>query len=143
MLSHRANVRFLLFKLSCGDDQWVPYDMNISPVDNMYDKPDDLDPQPEFPLRTEMVFYKETLWDPPKIEILEGDIFERSSSTAEKPPPPTLDKPVFPSALLLLVLWVGGLVLWCYVFLRPMSLSLRGPVHPRKKKNVTKLVKNV
>jgi hypothetical protein len=129
--------------MSCGDDQWVPYDMNISPVDNLYDKPDNLDPQPEFPLRTEMVFYKETLWEPPKIEILEGDILERSDSSTGKILPTTVDKPVFPSALLLLVLWVGGLVLWCCIFLPPMSLGLQGPTHPRKKRNAMKLVKNV
>jgi Glycosyltransferase (GlcNAc) len=31
---------------------YVKYDASISPFENLHDKPDDLDPQPEFPLRT-------------------------------------------------------------------------------------------
>lgn len=31
---------------------YITYDANVSPYENLHDKPDDLDPQPEFPLRT-------------------------------------------------------------------------------------------
>jgi len=129
-------------KIPCGDDHWVPYDANISPVENLYDKPDNLDPQPEFPLRTKMVFYKETNWDLPKIEILEGDLFQTqqadttTDTTPQNIPTTTTDEPVvFPWAPLLLVVWIMGLVWWCSVFLRP---SVRRPKGTKTKKKLAK-----
>jgi Glycosyltransferase (GlcNAc) len=35
-----------------NNTDYVAYNANISPFENLHDKPDDLDPQPEFPLRT-------------------------------------------------------------------------------------------
>lgn len=29
----------------------MPYDLSMSPLENLFDHPDDLDPQPEYPLR--------------------------------------------------------------------------------------------
>jgi hypothetical protein len=87
-----------------------------------------------------MAFYKETSWDPPKLEILEGDIFEKADSSGAKPLPATANQPIFPSAVLLLVFWVIGLIVWCSIFLRPAT---SGPKGSRKNRRVPKLVKDV
>lgn len=36
----------------CDQLQWIPYDWTIQASENLYEDADDLDPQPEFPLRT-------------------------------------------------------------------------------------------
>eukprot|EP00529_Nitzschia_sp_RCC80_P023786 CAMPEP_0113522820 /NCGR_PEP_ID=MMETSP0014_2-20120614/45390_1 /TAXON_ID=2857 /ORGANISM="Nitzschia sp." /LENGTH=465 /DNA_ID=CAMNT_0000420897 /DNA_START=119 /DNA_END=1512 /DNA_ORIENTATION=+ /assembly_acc=CAM_ASM_000159 len=71
--------------LPCGNFAWVPYDPNISPVENLYDNPDDLDPQPEYPLRTKMVYYKEVDAIVSDLEILEGDLHPAQREMAAAP----------------------------------------------------------
>jgi hypothetical protein len=41
----------------CVGREFVSYDTSISPVDNMFDSPNDLDPQPLFPLRSNLTYY--------------------------------------------------------------------------------------
>lgn len=43
----------------CTGHQWVPYDMSISPIEQLYNNPNNLDPQPEFPMRTQMIYYQQ------------------------------------------------------------------------------------
>jgi hypothetical protein len=124
----------------------VPYDSNISPVDNLYDKPDDLDPQPEFPMRSELTFYKEDSWEPPKLEVLDGDILgeDTTSSQHDTGRQVGVEQSNFPSAILMLLLWFAGMVLWCAVFLRSGSSSgLRRKKGSRKKNSNPKMVKDV
>lgn len=128
-------------KLPCGDDEWVPYDSNISPVANLYDKPDDLDPQPEFPLRTEFTFYIGQEWEPPKLEILEGDVLGEDGTVtqAKQQDAATTEPSSYPSAFVLTVLWILGLCAWCSFFLRSGS----SPTLRRKKSSSAKMVKDV
>ena len=117
--------------------------MNISPVENLYDKPDDLDPQPEFPLRSEMVFYKESERVLPQLEVLEGDVLGEDSTSTQNEKFVAVEQTSFPSALLLLVLWVIGLIAWCSVFLRSGSSSgLRRKKGVQKKRNNPKVAKD-
>eukprot|EP00339_Tiarina_fusa_P005024 CAMPEP_0117014916 /NCGR_PEP_ID=MMETSP0472-20121206/12010_1 /TAXON_ID=693140 ORGANISM="Tiarina fusus, Strain LIS" /NCGR_SAMPLE_ID=MMETSP0472 /ASSEMBLY_ACC=CAM_ASM_000603 /LENGTH=492 /DNA_ID=CAMNT_0004718591 /DNA_START=24 /DNA_END=1499 /DNA_ORIENTATION=- len=119
--------------MSCANHEWVPYDLNISPVDNMFDEPDDLDPQPEYPLRTKMAFYREEeVKQPPSLEILgEGDVADIAKELIpnkdEQALPdslPTTVESMYPSGTLIFVLWVFGLLAWCGLFLSvPSSTS--------------------
>jgi hypothetical protein len=121
----------LLLQTSCIGDEWVPYDVNISPTDNLYDEPDNLNPQPEYPLRTELTFYEEEDGDASSIEVLEGDLMGDSSS-ASKDASLSSDETVisshkkalpsrphgspFPPASVLIPLWLLGLVVWFMTF---------------------------
>jgi len=140
----RAFLFFGCLQLPCGKDEWVPYDLNISPIENLYDKPDNLDPQPEFPLRTELVFYKQETWEPPKLEILEGDLLGDEAMMSHNNNQAADDQPTFPTTILLLVLWVIGLCFWCFVFLRSTaSPGLRRKKTVRKTDRSAKMVKDV
>jgi hypothetical protein len=61
------NVGPLPKNMNCANLKFVPYDTQISPADNLYDNPNDLDTQPEFPRRTDLIFYKqvEQVIEPP------------------------------------------------------------------------------
>jgi hypothetical protein len=121
----------LILQASCIGDEWVPYDVNISPTDNLYDEPDNLNPQPEYPLRTELTFYEEEDGDASSIEVLEGDLMGDASS-ASKDASSSSDESVisshnkalpsrqhvspFPTASVLIPLWLLGLVVWFMTF---------------------------
>jgi hypothetical protein len=107
--------------LSCADFQWVPYDTSLSPVENLYANPDDLDPQPEFPLRTELIFYKEVEVEMPDLEVLVSDWHqeEHVNGAATAPvvsahPPPPNETNDFPSFLSMFLMWIIGLMAWLY-----------------------------
>jgi hypothetical protein len=109
----------ILQQLPCGNFQWVPYDTSISPVENLYSNPDDLDPQPEYPLRTEMVFYKVEMEDTsPDLELLAGDLHpiarrhgldEQAVGTS-----PSLESSNSHSFTFMFLLWILGLLGWFY-----------------------------
>jgi hypothetical protein len=107
----------------------VPYDSNISPVANLYDKPDNLDPQPEYPLRTALTFYKEED-QPLGLDILEGGAMSELQPAANSP---------FPSSLVLFTLWIFGLIVWCTMFVNPASTSAKaaGGKQLRRKKVIS------
>jgi hypothetical protein len=52
----------------CANHQWH-HDL-VSPVDNLFDKPDDLDPQPEYPLRSELGSRKQEDQPAPSLNVL-------------------------------------------------------------------------
>ena len=124
--------------MSCGNDQWVPYDMNISPVDNLFDKPNDLDPQPEYPLRTKMVFYEGEDWKPLQLDgggadpIAVGDE-QRNHESMPKGLPPSVEASRYPSGILIFLLWILGLVMWCAYFVVGVAGST-GKKKPRRNK---------
>jgi hypothetical protein len=101
-------------KMTClhGSD-YVPYDKSISPMANLYDEPANLDPQPEYPLRTNLVF-AETTRQGHKGSLLDDTPVGAVSRLAVRHSP--LSK--LPSASLLFILWLFGLVLWCLLFFR-------------------------
>ncbi len=107
----------------CSGAQWVPYDASKSPVDNLFENPDNLDPQPEFPLRSEMVFYEQVVlksphaaYTPPRAEyqpvsVPVNDAYESQSS--------------LPSLPVLFILWILGLVFWCLFCMKPSNRKPR------------------
>ncbi len=113
----------------CSGAQWVPYDASISPVDNLFDNPDNLDPQPEFPLRSEMVFYEQVVlksphaaYNPPRTEYHPVSVSVPVNDTQSS----------LPSLPVLFILWVLGLVFWCLFCMKPSNRKTR----PKKKKSL-------
>ena len=112
--------------------------MNISPVDNLYDKPDDLDPQPEYALRNKMVFYKEEDWKPliPNLDIEGSDSIGGEENpydgSVPKEVPQSLETSRQPSGTLLFLLWLLGLLTWCASFVGQPKQSKNGK--PRRNK---------
>ena len=97
-------------------------------MENLFDKPDDLDPQPEYPLRKKMTFYKKEI-QPPSPEVLEGDVASDTPVT----------RSAFPSTSMLLSLWILGLIMWCMAFMPTSSSSRKRP----RQKRVQKAMKSV
>eukprot|EP00535_Pseudo-nitzschia_heimii_P005467 CAMPEP_0197184714 /NCGR_PEP_ID=MMETSP1423-20130617/10409_1 /TAXON_ID=476441 /ORGANISM="Pseudo-nitzschia heimii, Strain UNC1101" /LENGTH=518 /DNA_ID=CAMNT_0042635597 /DNA_START=253 /DNA_END=1809 /DNA_ORIENTATION=+ len=108
----------------CENFEWVPYDSDISPMDNLYSNPDDLDPQPEFPLRTQLIFGENYGTD--------FSDLQRSSSLDGAYASP-LDSSRVPYGTLIF-LWVLGLILWCYVHAFSFSTPNTTRVKRRKKR---------
>jgi hypothetical protein len=78
-----------------------------------------LDPQPEYPHRTELIFYQEEEAEQLRLEVLEGDILgeEILDSFTKKLSPIDSSRPSpFPSASKIVSLWLLGLVLWFLKF---------------------------
>lgn len=123
----------------CLHSDYVTYDKSISPVANLYDEPANLDAQPEYPLRTQLKFVHQPTYDlPPNLDqpaLGESDFVHHPASVARSP----LSK--LPSASLLFLLWVFGLVLWCLLFLNnPPSEFSTKKRSPRKAKPAKKRV---
>lgn len=117
--------------IKCANLDWVPFDSSISPTENLYQDADDLDPQPEFPLRTELTFYQEM--DQPvgaslQIELGQDPILEKTAAFHETPPTDANDLPVFT----IFTLWMFGLVVWCVIFVHQGGSTV--PQKKRKKK---------
>ena len=126
----------------CAGHHWVPYDANISPVENMYNKPDNLDSQPEFPLRTEFSFYKQEKEIPSQnLQLIDGDVVSIKDGQQQESHHSLRDSvtPVHssrgPSGALLFLLWIVGLIGWCVLFVAPKSgtRTSSGGSKPRRK----------
>ena len=128
-----------LESLTCSGKGWVSYDEGISPVQNLFDNPDNLDPQPEFPRRSKLVFYKQDIQALPDIDVdvgissdldapVEADQYLQNGGTS------------FPSFLLLFTLWIFGLLVWCTMFVLKNASAGR---KPRSKKAKLKQSKEV
>lgn len=121
----------LLEQAPCANLQWVPYDSNISPVENLFDKPDDLDPQPEYPLRTSLTYYKQEDDKPmASLEVLEGDLVAAGADGHRVLPhgEPDLDatyQSPLPPVSTLLILWIFGLMVWVMTFMNK-SIGING-----------------
>lgn len=109
--------------------KWVPYDFDISPTENLFNHPDNLDPQPEYPQRTKCVFYEEEVANAASIDVLEGDIMGEYGEGGGKAAPRTHASP-YPSGTILF-LWVVGLVVWYLKFAANAPTSKERK--PRKK----------
>lgn len=116
LLSKRGN---LGGNLICAGHQWVPYDTAISPTDNLETDTDHhRDPQPEYPLRTNLVYYDQ-------VEIKETDpLVAYNSPLADSrklahdyghAEPDGSGANLPPTSLLVLV-WIFGLFVWYIMF---------------------------
>lgn len=101
----------------CNNLKYVPYDANISPTDNLYDNPNDLDSQPEYPLRTDLKYYKqvEQIIEPPAMDS------PVNVNSAVEP----VEVSPFPPASTMFSLWFMGLALWCVYFMNSGSRASR------------------
>ena len=94
-------------------------------MENLYSKATDLDPQPEFPLRTKTVFYHEMDMPPgiPELLVKDGkDARPQVAGTANMVVPPHVESSSPPVAILF-ILWVFGLIVWCMVFVNTNGAS--------------------
>ena len=113
---------------NCANRAWVPYDASISPIENAFEKATDLDPQPEFPLRTQFSFFVEQESKPDKFMVTDGN------PVAEQHAFPSVNRNSSnsPSFTMLLLLWILGLVVWCFFFVNTGG-SRRAPRRRRTK----------
>jgi hypothetical protein len=125
----------------CLGQTWVPYDATISPVENLFDKPDQLDPQPEYPQRTKLVFYEQVAFEVPKLELNFSEDAASDYGLRHGDALPLVEGHTssFPSSGSLFVFWTLGLMIWCYVFAIPGA----GKTPVRKKKSKDNLAKDV
>ena len=98
--------------MKCANLEWVPYDSSISPMDNLYEDADDLDPQPVFPLRTQPTFYEPMDQPVGRIQLELGKGFGSKKEVAAVHKQSNEQLPVFT----IFVLWIFGLIVWCVVF---------------------------
>ena len=121
-LEEFANMDFKSIKgnvgenLRCAGFNYVAYDDSISPVENLFGNPDDLDPQPEFPMRTELSYYQQVEEAFPDLDVDIGGNAARADHHLQK-------HDTLRTLSLLLVLWVFGLIVWCILYLAPTSSS--------------------
>ena len=112
---------------SCVNLEYIPFDASISPVDNFYDEPDDLDPQPEFPLRTKTIFYEQIfVKQAPRhiaVDLNAGYVHQvmRAQNVDSFQRMDGVEQPNLPPFTTLVVLWVFGMVVWCVMFMSPGS----------------------
>ena len=97
-------------------------------MENMYAKADDLDPQPEFPLRTELTFYEQIEQPASNLDV----VMNRDSIPAvgQQQAEPSNETPV----LTLFSLWIFGLIVWCVVFVNQGGAG--GIRKPKKRSKV-------
>ena len=108
--------------IKCSGHEWVPYDASISPQENLFANPDNLDPQPEYPLRTKLQYYQQVEQAMPLYDngLVAGDTARSSASGVDHfGPDRTAAAAGMPSAGTLFVFWVFGLVVWYIMFMGP------------------------
>jgi hypothetical protein len=119
----------------CSGHEWVPYDTSVSSMENLFNNPDNLDSQPEYPLRTKLTYYEQVKESMPALDLDIAATTERLSVTGShgdsglRPPLHSIenDRSSIPSATLLFVLWLFGLIVWCLLFMNPSANSASRP----------------
>jgi hypothetical protein len=109
-------------------------------VENLYDQPNDLDPQPEYPLRSELIFYKPPGEEDalrPLVDILgatdgSGGLQNINAGSGVEALQPYTSP--FPPASIMLSLWVFGLILWCMTFMNPGRMGSGGGSKGKKQR---------
>lgn len=111
---------------NCVGHEWIPYDTKISPTENLFGNPDNLDPQPEYPLRTNLIYYTPpvasqsqsvgTSREAIRSEMIRGMDEQMQASDV------ATDVSYVPSSGVLFLLWVCGLLVWFTMF-TPNSIT--------------------
>jgi hypothetical protein len=139
----------------CAGHQWTPYDASIAPTENLYDNPDNLAPQPEYPLRTEMLYYDQVPEDSPFVIDINNNEALARSQRGLRPDTTTGSMTLLhgpdgfdvvahsnmPPFGVLVMFWIFGLVVWYLVFMAApagasglgKTRSASSAVRPRKK----------
>jgi hypothetical protein len=101
----------------------------------LYEDADDLDPQPEFPLRTELTFYEE-IDQPVGLQIdLGSDPILEQRKVYETHQEDSNELPVFT----IFTLWMFGLVVWCVVFVNQGGSST---MQKNKRRRAPRLIRS-
>jgi len=116
--------------MNCGRKTWIPYDASISPMEYLYDKATDLDPQPIFPMREKFIYFVETEQEIDNFIVFDGD----SNSDSQGLPSLVISTNNSPPLMPLLILWLFGLIAWCAVFAIPGESSEKTRRRVSKKK---------
>lgn len=111
---------------TCTGHEWIPYDATILPTENLFNNPDNLDPQPEYPLRTNLTFYEPPLSSQSQAigisrqgmrsEILR-EMDERMQAADF-----AADNSSSPTGIALFLFWVFGLLVW-FIMFTPNSIT--------------------
>jgi len=117
-----------LRSLQCGAKKWIPYDLSMSPLENLFDHANDLDPQPEYPLRKNVLAPLQKAEVAKIIEELHPDIetWKKIHIANEKEMEDSLSSP---PTLFVIILWFTGLLFWRSIFVERKKKN-----HLRKKK---------
>jgi hypothetical protein len=121
-------------EMKCSGASWIPYQASISPVENMFENPDNLDPQPEYPLRTALVYYEQVEVSTPSLDLdLNTTAVDQQEQQQQGPEMFAIvheQSTSGPPLSLLFLLWVLGLIVWYALF---SSSGRRNGPSPRKK----------
>ena len=98
-------------------------------MENMYSKADDLDPQPEFPLRTELTFYEQLEQPPEQVGVLPVGKEPVQLSQPLNQDIGSNETPIFT----LISLWIFGLIVWCVVFVNQGGGGFKPTKRSKKK----------
>jgi Glycosyltransferase (GlcNAc) len=111
----------------CDDHTWVPYDSSILPTANLFNEPDNLDPQPIYPLRTRLLYYQqEIVFDADfgnATEHVQHHLHNSNYQFITKDPYDDM-----PSLTALASMWITGLAAWYVLFFvlsKPLSSGKR------------------
>lgn len=101
--------------IHCTGHEWVPYDTSIPPTENLFGNPDNLDPQPEYPLRTNLIYYRPSFSSNSLLLLDEtDDDSDRRIATNE-------NKSISVGTLFLL--WLVGIAVWYMMFMKKTADS--------------------
>ena len=97
-------------------------------MDNLYSNPDDLDSQPEYPMRTELTFANDYETSIMNQDVLDEDLLHPSSSIRKDSVYPSQSRE--PPYGTLFILWIFGLILWLYDLIRLIKLLTTLHIQP-------------
>merc|ERR1712176_1388344 len=93
----------------CGAHSWIPYDLSMSPFDNLYADASDLNPQPEYPLRNILdAPYVQSIRD---LKVGDNQQYDNAETLAIEE-----QTDIVMPFKTLLCLWMIGLYVWYKIF---------------------------
>jgi hypothetical protein len=119
----------------CSGHEWVPYDTSMSSMEHLFSNPDNLDSQPDYPLRTKLTFYEQMKESTPTLDLDIAETTDRLAATSshvdsKRDLHSIENESSLPSTSMLFILWAFGLIVWCMLFKNPSDNSA---VRPRRK----------
>jgi Glycosyltransferase (GlcNAc) len=126
--------------VQCENNTWIPYDRSILPTTNLYNEPDNLEPQPIYPLRTRLLYYQqEVVYNADLGDVADHEqqqLFDSDYEYHHHHYHQLITKDPFddmPSLTSLAVMWMIGLAAWYVIFfVRPKPsprIKKRKPKH--------------